>query len=234
MDFIPESLEAIDELDPARDDSNLRDQLVLMATEAQAVAPDLAGISLASHAFGLTFTLVATDDEIAALDAMQYLDTGPCEEAFHHERGIATTEGGLLSEERWHDLAVVSAAAGVHSTLTFPLMDDGRITGTVNLYGRSDNTFVGKHQALADVLRAWAPGAVTNADLEFSTREQARLAAGLVREDSSVDVATGILAARRGISMDESRERLSTAATRAGLPVAEVARVVIELHHRDA
>ena len=233
MDLIPESLEAIDELDPSLDDGDLRDQLVSLAARAQAVAPDLVGISVASHTFGLTFTLVATDDEIAALDAMQYLDTGPCEEAFSHEQGIATTEGGLLSEERWHDLAVVSAAAGVHSTLTFPLMNSGRITGTINLYGRSESTFVGKHQTLADVLGAWAPGAVANADLEFSTREQARLAAGLVREDSSVDVATGILAARRGISMDESRERLGEAATRAGLPVAEVARVVIELHHRD-
>lgn len=234
MDFIPETLEAIDELDPALDDGSLFDQLTLMAAKAQAVAPDLAGISVASHARGLTFTLVATDDEIAALDAVQYLDRGPCEDAFAQEQGVATTDGGLLSEERWHDLALAGAAAGVHSTLTFPIRDAGAVTGTVNLYGRAEDTFVGKHQALADVLRAWAPGAVTNADLAFSTRDRARQAPGLVRDDVSVDVATGIVAARRGISLDDSRAQLDDAARRAGIPVAGVARVVIELQDRDA
>jgi hypothetical protein len=35
---------------------------------AQRLVPDLAGISVASREHGLTFTLVATDEEIAALD----------------------------------------------------------------------------------------------------------------------------------------------------------------------
>lgn len=233
MHFIPESLEAIDGLDPALESGELSDQLTVMAARAQAVAPGLAGISVASHAHGLTFTLVATDDEIAALDAMQYLDTGPCEDAFRLEQGIATTEGGLMSEERWHDLAVVSAAAGVHSTLTFPIRSSGSITGTVNLYGVSEDTFVGKHQELADALRAWAPGAVTNADLTFSTRDAAQRAPGLVHDDTTVDVATGIMAARRGISLEESRTMLDDAARRAGLTVVVVARVVIELSNGE-
>lgn len=233
MHFIPESLEAIDGLDPALDDGELSDQLTLMAARARAVAPGLAGISVASHAHGLTFTLVATDEEIAALDAVQYLDTGPCEAAFRLEQGIATTEGGLMSEDRWRDLAVAGAAAGVHSTLTFPIRSAGAITGTVNLYGSSEDTFRGKHQELAEALRAWAPGAVTNADLAFSTRDAARLAPGLVRDDTTIDVATGLVAARRGIGLEEARRTLDDAALRADLPVSVVARVVIELSDRD-
>ncbi|PKH40641.1 ANTAR domain-containing protein [Nocardioides alpinus] len=232
MEFIPETLEAIGELDAALDDGSLSDQLTHLAARAQTITPDLAGISVASHVHGLTFTLVATDAEIAALDAVQYLDTGPCEAAIHLGHGIATSDGGLFSEERWQALAVVGAAAGVSSTLTFPIRNAGEISGTVNLYGRSEGTFVGKHQALADVLRAWAPGAVTNADLAFTTRDDARDAPGRLRNDTSVEVATGILAARRGTSLDDARGALDDAARRAGIHVTKVARVVIDLHNQ--
>ena len=102
------------------------------------------------------------------------------------------------------------------------------------MYGRSDTTFVGKHQALADTLRAWAPGAVTNADLTFSTLEQARRAPDLVRSEAVVATATGILAAARDLTVDAARRQLDAAAARAGVPVAKLARAIIDLHRNDA
>ena len=234
MEFIPETLEALDELDPALDDGSLPDQLARMAAHAQAIAPDLAGMSLALRSHGITFTLVATDEDIAALDGMQYLDSGPCVEAAEQGTGIATTDGGLLDESQWHDLAVVGAAMGVRSTLTFPIMVASELVGTINMYGRSDTTFVGKHQALADTLRAWAPGAVTNADLTFSTLEQARRAPDHIRSEAVVATATGILAAARDLTVDAARRQLDAAAARAGVPLAKLARAIIDLHRNDA
>ncbi|HYH74141.1 MAG TPA: ANTAR domain-containing protein [Nocardioides sp.] len=233
MEFIRETLEAFDELDPLLDDGSLFEQLSRTAADVKSIAPNLAGMSLASSTHGLTFTLVATDDEIAALDAVQYLDTGPCVEAFEHGQGVATTEGGLLDERRWHDLAVASAAAGVRSTLTFPVKERGDTVGSVNLYGRTEDTFVGKHQALADVLHAWAPGAVTNADLSFSTIEEARRAPERLRDEAIVDTATGILAANRRVSLDDARDQLHGAARRAGVPLTRLARAIIDLHNHD-
>jgi hypothetical protein len=233
MEFIRETLEAFDELDPLLDDGSLFEQLSRTAADVKSIAPNLAGMSLASSTHGLTFTLVATDDEIAALDAVQYLDTGPCVEAFEHGKGVATTEGGLLDEKRWHDLAVASAAAGVRSTLTFPVKERGDTVGSVNLYGRTEDTFVGKHQALADVLHAWAPGAVTNADLSFSTIEEAKRAPERLRNEAIVDTATGILAANRRVSLDDARDQLHGAARRAGVPLTRLARAIIDLHNHD-
>lgn len=233
MEFIRETLEAFDELDPLLDDGSLFEQLSRTAADVKSIAPNLAGMSLASSTHGLTFTLVATDDEIAALDAVQYLDTGPCVEAFEHGQGVATTEGGLLDEKRWHDLAVASAAAGVRSTLTFPVKERGDTVGSVNLYGRTEDTFVGKHQALADVLHAWAPGAVTNADLSFSTIEEARRAPERLRDEAIVDTATGILAANRRVSLDDARDQLHGAARRAGVPLTRLARAILDLHNHD-
>jgi GAF domain-containing protein len=191
--------------------------------------PGLVGVSLASRDHGLTFTVVATTDEIAALDAVQYLSSGPCVDAIDLGHGISTPDG-LLSEQRWHYFARASAARGVHSTLTLPVVDEGRVVATLNLYGSADDTFNDHHDVLAEVFGAWAPGAVTNADLSFSSRATAEQAPLHLREAATVDNAIGIVAGQRNITVSEARLQLEDAARRAGAPVVDLARVVVELH----
>ena len=233
MEPIPETLQATDELDALLDESTLLDQLRAAAERARAVAPGLVGVSIASREEGVTFTLVATDDEIATLDAVQYVASGPCVDAMDMGHGVATSPEGLLSEERWQDFARASAAHGVHSTLTLPVVRDGTIVATVNLYGHAEDTFVGHHAALAEVFGAWAPGAVVNADLSFSTRSAAARAPDQLRETARVETATGIVAAERHIPLAEARRQLHDAAQRAGVPVASLAEVVVELHRTE-
>lgn len=230
MEPIPETLEALDELDPYLDDTPLVDQLRATSDRALAVAPGLVGVSMASRAHDLTFTVVATDEEIAALDAVQYLDSGPCVDAIDLGQGIATSPEGLLSESRWGQFARASAAMGVHSTLTLPVLSEGSVVATVNLYGHAADTFVGRHAALAEVFGAWAPGAVANADLDFSTRTLAEGAPGQLRDTATIDTATGILAAHRDLPVADARGELDDAARRAGVPVVLLARVLVQLH----
>lgn len=231
MEPIPETLEALGELDPYVDEASLQQLLSTTADRAREVAPGLVGVSIASREHGVTFTLVATDDEIAVLDAVQYVDGGPCVDAMDLGHGIATSQEGLLSESRWQDFARASAAAGVHSTLTLPVRREGEVVATVNLYGRSPDTFADKHRPLADVFGAWAPGAVANADLSFATRTAAEDAPDQLRRAAVVDTATGILAAQRGIGLEEAREQLDDAALRAGVPLTRLAQVIIDLQH---
>jgi GAF domain-containing protein len=233
MEFIPETLEALDELEPFDDDAELRESLERSADLAQRLVPDLAGISVASGEYGLTFTLVATDEEIAALDGVQYLTSGPCVDALEDGRGMATTSDDLLSEPRWRALGLASAAAGVRSTLTLPIVSGEEVTGTVNLYGRSDNTFDGKHATLAAIFRAWAPGAVTNADLSFSTRQVAEQAPARLGDEALIDQATGILAAAKELPLDVARQRPIDAAARAGIPVTKLARALVTKRDND-
>lgn len=234
MEPITETVEALGELDPYLDDGTLLDQLQRSADLAQGLAPDLVGLSIAAHEHGITFTLVATDDEIAALDGVQYLACGPCVDAMDGGQGLATTSDDLFNEPRWSAFAQATAAAGVRSTLTFPILDGGRVTGTVNLYGRSQNTFDGKHGLLATVFSAWAPGAVTNADLSFSTRHVAEQAPAQLRDDALIAAATGILAASREVPVDIAREQLEDSAARAGVPVGRLARIIVELHNSNS
>ncbi|GAA5116581.1 GAF and ANTAR domain-containing protein [Alloalcanivorax gelatiniphagus] len=232
MEFIPETLDALGELDAVVDHGTLSEGLKRAADLAQRIAPDLAGVSVAARRHGLTFTLVASNEDVAGLDGVQYLTDGPCVAALDQEKGIATSSEDLFSEPAWRSLAVASAALGIRSTLTFPIVDEGEVTGTVNLYGGSEDTFEGKHQMLATVFRAWAPGAVTNADLAFSTRGLAEAAPAKLRDDALVDAATGILAASYELTVESAHARLHDAAAQADVPVTELARIVVDLLNR--
>lgn len=229
MEPIPETLEAIGELDPHLDDGSLLEQLTRMAVEARTIAPDIVGVSVAAQTHGVTFTLVATDDVTAALDGIQYLASGPCVDGLTEEQGLATTVGDLLSEPRWQAFGMAGAAVGVRSTLTFPIVHQGSVVGTVNIYGGAEDTFIGKHEHLATVFGAWAPGAVANADLSFSTRRLAELAPDVLRDRAQVEVATGIVAAFRNVDADIALAHLEDAAQRAGVPLVTLARAVLEV-----
>ena len=230
MEPIPETLRAFGELDFDLDERGLEQQLRSSAARAEQLVPGLVGVSVGFRHEGLTFTLVATDAVIATLDSVQYLTSGPCVDAIDLGHGIATPEG-LLSEQRWHHFARASAASGVQSTLTLPVLDGNVVVSTVNLYGRDTDTFVGKHAALADLFGAWAPGAVVNADLSFTTRREAERAPTQLQEIAVVNTATGILAAERKVSLEEATAQLHDAARRAGVPVHQLAEVLVALHH---
>ena len=230
MEPIPETLAAINELDPAVDEIALLEQLMDRADRARTIAPECVGVSVASLDVGVTFTLVATSDEIAALDAVQYLAGGPCEEAIEIDQGLATVISDPLTEATWRSFSRASAAAGVRSTLTFPVLQAGHAVGSVNLYGGSEDAFTGHHEALAEVFEAWAPGAVVNADLSFSSRRVAEQAPRQLRNQVRVDVATGIVAAFQGLDEETAHDRLRSAAQRAGVPVNRVADIVIMLN----
>ena len=135
---------------------------------------------------------------MAEIDAMQYLDGGPCVQTVHDGTQREETITDLLDEERWALFARASAAAGVASTLSLPVMEQGRVVGGINLYASSSDAFSGHSVDLATALGASAVEAVTNADLAFDSRRRAEQAPARLRVQQALDVATGILAARDG------------------------------------
>src|SRR3954453_6300390 len=83
LEPIPETVEAVANLDPAADDGSLLADLIRLSRRGEEIVPDLVGVSLARLDQDLTFTLVATAEEIAVLDAIQYAAGGPCVESAH-------------------------------------------------------------------------------------------------------------------------------------------------------
>ena len=231
MEPIRETVEAINELDAGAPEADLLAELEDRSARVREIVPECVGMSLAYLSHGVTFTLVATDDEIAALDGVQYLSGGPCVDAV---RGagevVATDREALLSEEGWRHFAQATAAAGIASTLTLPILSEGTAIGSVNLYAATNDAFNGHHEAIAEIFSAWAEGAITNADLSFGTRGEAEQAPARVAQQARIETAIGIVAARQGVEPDTARQRLTEAALRAGVNDAQLAEAVIESH----
>ena len=228
MEPIPETFEALEEFGAYLYDDDLLTELGRMGARVQEIVPDCVGLSLAYREHGVTFTLVATDEITAALDALQYLDDGPCVTAVDEAQTIEFSEDDVLDEARWHLFAGGTAAAAVASTLTLPIVVEEKVVGSVNLYASSRDAFDGKHTQVAETLGAWPEGAIVNADLGFTTRRAAEDAPAQLFEATRIQIAVGILASLQDVSPPVARDRLKEAARRAGVSEAAVARLVIE------
>jgi GAF domain-containing protein len=200
--------------------------LAHMGQAVREVVPACVGLSLGLFEDHLTFTLVSSDQDIAALDAVQYLDGGPCVDAAHLERSMAYHSADPLNEDRWRLFAQASAAAGIASTLSLPIIREERVVGTVNLYAATPQAFDHHHKELAAVTGSRAEGAVTNADLPFRTRLAAAETSEKLRGRDSVDLALGVIVESQRVSFPIAAERLREAAARAGITEAQAARAI--------
>jgi GAF domain-containing protein len=222
---IPESLWVIRQ-QLERGDTNLSVGLRRISQEVVRIVPECVGFSLASLFDGITYTLVSTSLDVASLDAVQYLDGGPCVRAAHEGHTVESFDDDVLSEEEWQLYARSSAAQGVASSLTLPLTRDGRVIGTVNLYASTTDAFGGREEELARAIGASAADAVANADLSFSTRVTAQRGPEIFEDENDIDVAVAILSDQQGIDAASARERLRDAARRAGVSEGQAARSV--------
>jgi GAF domain-containing protein len=229
MEPIPETVAAIEELGPFAADADLADRLREMGRQVEELVPDCVGLSVASPEHGVTFTLVAPDTKIALLDALSSSDLGPQAEPGGPGRDACDAWDDLLDERAWQLLAQGSAAPAVASSLTLPIVSGDRTIGTVHLYGGSGNAFGGHHEQLAAILGAWAPGAVTNADLSFSSRRVAEDAPALLAQQGTVGMAARALATHLHTDLGTARAQLDRAARRAGITVAQLAEAIVRL-----
>jgi GAF domain-containing protein len=225
---VPETMEAIREL-AQYGDTEAAVALLRMGRLVKQLVPECVGLSLGLLDDNLTFTLVATDQDIASLDAVQYLDGGPCVDAATQGEPVEYASSESTDEDKWRMFAQATAAAGIASTLSLPIVRHGKVIGSVNIYASTPDAFEGRHERLAAACGGWAPGAVTNGDLEFRTRIEAAKTPQRMRDQNDVDLAIGIISQTQGVDVDTAAERLASAAARAGVTQAQAARAVTQI-----
>ena len=205
--------------------------IMAMGRRVRAVVPECVGLSLTYLNEGYTFTLAAENHHAALIDALQYVDSGPCEDAvFNGELTAASTP---LAEEHWQLLARGWNLTGIASSLSLPVMSDGGVVGGVNLYASTPAAFDGHHAGVAEVCGAWADGAVTNADLSFTSRIRAAATPSRMHEKKVTDVASGFVAEYLGTDVDSAAKKIQIAAQRAGVSEPDVARFILDAHTRE-
>ena len=233
MEPIPETIEALRELTRFGDETIAR-TLLGISRAVEQIAPEVVGVSLSMIEENLTFTMTATTGPVAQLDGMQYLAGGPCDDALRSGeprvyRSDEAVNEAAVDEDRWDLFARATAAAGVASTLSLPMLRDGIVVAGVNLYGSTPEAFEGRHEEIARACGAWAGGVVKNADLDFSSRFRAAEAPDRLRAQNQVDMAVGALMSRWELSIEEAEQRLSEAAQRAGISDGQMARAILGL-----
>lgn len=230
---IPESVEAVTEFGPLSwGDAELLAGLVVASGEVRKVVPSCVGMSLSVRSEGITLTLVATNQGAALLDGVQYISGGPCVAAQERSEVVLASDPHDI-EQHWHLFARATAAHGIASTLSLPILRGTDVIGGFNLYAATSTAFDDHHERLAEILGAWAGGAIRNADLSFYSRDLARRAPAILREGGELAIASSLLAVARRISVEAAEERLCQASLRASLPVHVLARTLIGLLDSD-
>lgn len=227
LEPIPATVEAFDLLRDGGD--GIEADVRRLAEEVRALVPDAVGLSLSFREPEVTFTLASSSPELAALDAVQYLEDGPCLEAVREGETLEVREADeALDEGRWSAFARASAHLGIRSSLSVPVRLEGEVVGGLNVYAATAEAFVGHVDEVAALVQSGVAEAVRDADLSFSTRDRAERSVRTLENQITVDVAAGMLAEREQISVDEAVARLEQAATQAGVPLARLAVLLIE------
>jgi GAF domain-containing protein len=125
---------------------------------------------------------------------------------------------------------------GIRATLSLPITANGQVVGGVNLYANQEHAFDGRHEAVAGIFGAWAGGAVANADLSFTTRQQALSAPATLKANARIHNAVGVIIAIQRVSAHEAQRRLESAAILAGVPPEHIAEAILNSaakHHHS-
>lgn len=213
MELLPQSREALDEyVAPSIDD--VEDLLRVIERWAVRAVPECVALSVTLLEEDLTFTL------IDATAGWQRPPTGagpqPADEAEPFQ---------ALDETGWADMARARAFEGIASTVSLPVVEEGRAVLNIDLYASTAHAFHDRIDGLVAALGAWQAGAVTNADLGFETLRRAQEAPERLREQRLVDVAVGLVAARAGLTTDAALDLLREAAKVAGIGETQAASV---------
>ena len=202
-----------------------------MSDRVLEVVPDCIGMSVALLRAGVAYTLVATDAQIAVLDGIQYLEGGPCVDTLAPDTASEShPQDDPADARRWQLFAQSSVARDVRSTLTIPVLVDGELVGSVNLYAAGSHSFASLHETLTEIMESWAPDAVGHAHLSLSSRMDTERSPHRLQELETVDRALDVLQARQPVDRVLAAQRLRWAAVRAGLTEAELAAFLVEAH----
>ena len=205
--------EAIDALqDLFATEEPLDEASARVATTASHAIPHADIVSITVLTWPDARTAAHTDDLALRLDQQQY-DTGrgPCLEAALRRVPVRTQIGA--ETDRWPEFAQAAQQAGVHASLSVPLLVGGldeeqELVGSLNIYSYTASAFDPFDEALMSLFSVAAGQAITNARRWQHSRETVMQLEGALISRSDIDMAKGALIAQHGCNPDEAFARL--------------------------
>lgn len=181
--------------------------LTEVAASAVRVVPGADGAGLTLLEATQHDVMVVTDPFVGAVDSIQYgIGQGPCLTAVATQRTVMS--GSLGGDARWPRFGSRVARAGIHSSLSFPLLTPSGVVGSINLYARAKHAFDDRAAELGELFSVPAAVAVENAHtLALAQRVAVKMQAAQ-ESRAVVDQAAGILMSRSGESEGQAVARM--------------------------
>jgi GAF domain-containing protein len=219
------------------DVTELQDALLRMDTVEDflgELARLAAGIVAGGGSCGMTLgrpgrkpvTVACSDSLAARADEAQYeAGDGPCLTAIREGRMVRID--ALRADERWPAFGEKAASLGVRSSLSLPLVQDGKPLGALNVYARKDGAFGPGQIQRAEKLAANGSGALALA-LRLSDvmarNEQLRSS---LESRPVIDQAMGIIMALRGCTPEQALKLLRTQSQNGNVKLRDVAAEIV-------
>jgi len=195
-------------------------------------AADLVGLTILVE--GRQRTAVFTDELAPEVDQTQY-DTGegPCLAAFEEQRIFpieSTREDG-----RWPAFRKAAADHGIGSTLSVPMVVDGKATGAMNLYSFAERAFGENEARTATLFSTQAATVLANSQAYWDARDLNTRLGEAMEFRAAIEQAKGMLMITQGCDPAEAFSLLVRASQRENIPLRDIAvRMVEDATHRAA
>jgi GAF domain-containing protein len=184
-------------------------------------------------ACGLTLTRDSTGVTVASTgplaqqaDERQYAaDTGPCLESMR--TGTVVRVDDMATEDRWTPFPARAAELGVRSSLSLPLVVEGRNSGALNLYATEPGVFSADDEATAADWAQQATGALTVALRIADSDERTESLLGGLDTRATIGQAVGLLMAQERCTADRAFDLLRIASQRRNVKLRDVAAGVV-------
>lgn len=206
-----------------RDLNAFLDDLVHLAAR-QVPRAEACGLTLDRDSTGVT---VASTGPLAdRADERQYeVDTGPCLESMR--TGTVVRVRDMATEERWAPYPERAAQLGVRSSLSLPLVVEGRRSGALNLYATEPGVFSDDDEATAAGWAEQATGALTVALRIADSADRADALVGGLDTRATIGQAVGLLMAQERCTADQAFDLLRIASQRRNVKLRDVAAGVV-------
>jgi GAF domain-containing protein len=178
-------------------------------------------------------TAFFTDPAAVDIDQAQYTEGhGPCLHAFRHSETVRIDH--LEADDRWPAFRNRAFDAGIRSTLSLPMVADGRRpVGALNFYSRVDAGFDGQDEALGLLFGQQAAIVLANAQTYWDSHDFGVRIEQAQADRAVIEQAKGMLMAASNIDADRAFELLIGASQRENRKLRDIAAEIVTRRGRS-
>jgi hypothetical protein len=197
--------------------------------EVAEVVPACLGLSVVRVDLTDSCTVAASDETVAVLEGVQYLDGGPRVSAASSRQRVEVSIASLNGH--WPLYTAACARAKVRSTLTLPVTDNEVTLGAVRVYAGIDGAFEACADEVGRLVDQGEPAKLLiDSATTLTARRLAERAPLSLRAQGALNRAIGALTLHLDVDVTTAYERLVDAAQRAGTTLEPLAQTVVDLH----